>query len=78
MARDMSVEVRVEALSALRKIEVVSEDILLQTLSKRVLGIVKEKRTFGQCCNEQFEIMASSAAGALLHGLEDEFFEVIS
>ncbi|PON42479.1 Coatomer beta subunit [Parasponia andersonii] len=76
MARDMSVEVRVEAFSALRKIEVVSEDILLQTLSKRVLGIVKEKKSLGQCCGEQFEILASSVAGALLHGLEDEFFEV--
>uniref|UniRef100_A0A803QFE6 Integrator complex subunit 4/Protein SIEL C-terminal Ig-like domain-containing protein n=1 Tax=Cannabis sativa TaxID=3483 RepID=A0A803QFE6_CANSA len=76
MARDMSVEVRVEAFNALRKIEVVSEDILLQTLSKKLLGIVKEKRSLGQCCGEQFEVLASSAAGALMHGLEDEFFEV--
>ncbi|XP_062094967.1 protein SIEL isoform X2 [Humulus lupulus] len=76
MARDMSVEVRVEAFNGLRKIEVVSEDILLQTLSKRLLAIVKEKRSLGLCFGEQFEILASSVAGALMHGLEDEFFEV--
>lgn len=76
MARDMSVEVRLEAFNALTKIEAVSEDILLQTLSKRVLGSVKEKRSLGQCCAEQFETLVSSVAGAIVHGLEDEFFEV--
>ncbi|KAJ0089195.1 hypothetical protein Patl1_31443 [Pistacia atlantica] len=50
MARDMSMEVRVEAFDALGKVAVVSEDILLQR--------------------------SSGAAGAFVHGLEDEFYEV--
>lgn len=68
MTRDMSMEVRVEAFNSLGKIEMVSEDILLQTMSKKVLGISKG--------NIQFEELTSSAAGALVHGLEDEFHEV--
>nr|XP_023903304.1 protein SIEL [Quercus suber] len=76
MGRDMSMEVRVEAFDALGKINVVSEDILLQTLSKRVLATSKEKRSLGQCPAEQFEILASNVAGVLVHGLEDEFYEV--
>ncbi|KAJ0089190.1 hypothetical protein Patl1_31448 [Pistacia atlantica] len=76
MARDMSMEVRVEAFDALGKVAVVSEDILLQTLSKKVLGIFKEKKTHGQCVADCFEISASGAAGAFVHGLEDEFYKV--
>ncbi|XP_031284736.1 protein SIEL-like [Pistacia vera] len=76
MARDMSMEVRVEAFYALGKVAVVSEDILLQTLSKKVLGIFKDKKTHGQCVADCFEISASGAAGAFVHGLEDEFYEV--
>ncbi|KAJ0088067.1 hypothetical protein Patl1_31451 [Pistacia atlantica] len=76
MARDMSMEVMVEAFYALGKVAVVSEDILLQTLSKKVLGIFKEKKTHGQCVADCFEISASGAAGAFVHGLEDEFYEV--
>lgn len=72
----MSMEVRVEAFDALGKIEMVSEDILLQTLSKRVLGITKKMTSLGQCPAEKFEILASSMAGVLVHGLEDEFYEV--
>ncbi|KAH7553907.1 hypothetical protein JRO89_XS12G0074700 [Xanthoceras sorbifolium] len=76
MVRDMSMEVRVEAFDALGKIGLVSEDILLQTLSKKVLGVIKEKKSRSQCTEECFEISASAAAGAFLHGLEDEFYEV--
>lgn len=76
MGRDMSMEVRVEAFDSLGKIENVSEDVLLQTLSKRVLGITKEMGSLGQCPAEEFEISASSVAGVFVHGLEDEFFEV--
>lgn len=76
MVRDMSVEVRVEAFNALGKIKLVSEDILLQTISKKVLAIMKEKNSHGQCTAERFEILASSYAGAFVHGLEDEFHEV--
>ncbi|TXG58901.1 hypothetical protein EZV62_016730 [Acer yangbiense] len=76
MVRDMSMEVRVEAFDALGKIGLVSEDILLQTLSKKVLGVIKERISHSKCTEECFEISASAAAGSFLHGLEDEFYEV--
>lgn len=76
MARDMSKEVRIEAFDALGKVAVVSEDILLQTLSKKVIGIFKGKKPHGQFPADCFEISASGAAGAFVHGLEDEFYEV--
>ncbi|XP_061362118.1 protein SIEL isoform X2 [Gastrolobium bilobum] len=76
MARDMSMKVRVEAFVGLSKMEIVSEDFLLQSLSKRVLGFGKQKETLGQSTSEQFDLLATSVAGALVHGLEDEFFEV--
>ncbi|KAK2981773.1 hypothetical protein RJ640_010290 [Escallonia rubra] len=76
MVRDMSVEVRVESFYALGKIRMVSEDILLQTLSKKVLPINKEKRFPGQFTAKQFGIPASAFSGAFIHGLEDEFHEV--
>ncbi|KAK3227409.1 hypothetical protein Dsin_007271 [Dipteronia sinensis] len=76
MIRDMSMEVRVEAFDALGKIGLVSEDIILQTLSKKVLGVIKERISHSKCTEECFEISASAAAGAFLHGLEDEFYEV--
>ncbi|KAM1597902.1 hypothetical protein PS2_032759 [Malus domestica] len=76
MVRDMSMGVRVEAFYALGKIKLVSEDILLQTLSKRVLVTTKGKGSFAQCSDEQLEVSGSSVAGAFVHGLEDEFHEV--
>ncbi|XP_029127904.1 protein SIEL [Cajanus cajan] len=76
MVRDMSMKVRVEAFKGLRKMEMVSEDLLLQSLLKRVSGHGKQKETLGQCTSEQFVLLATSVAGALVHGLEDEFFEV--
>eukprot|EP00256_Glycine_max_P036553 XP_006583678.1 protein SIEL isoform X3 [Glycine max] len=76
MARDMNMKVRVEAFSGLRKMEMVSEDLLLQSLSKRVSGHGKQKETLGQRTSEQFVMLATNVAGALVHGLEDEFFEV--
>ncbi|CAJ1808650.1 unnamed protein product [Sphenostylis stenocarpa] len=76
MARDMNMKVRVEAFNGLGKMEMVSEDLLLQSLSKRVSGRGKQKETVDQRTSEQFVMLASSVAGALVHGLEDEFFEV--
>ncbi|KAK7294764.1 hypothetical protein RJT34_17660 [Clitoria ternatea] len=76
MARDMSMKVRVEAFCGLRKMEMVSEDFLLQSLSKRVSGFGKQKGTLGQGKSEQFIMLATRVAGAIVHGLEDEFFEV--
>ncbi|GLT73769.1 hypothetical protein SLA2020_456050 [Shorea laevis] len=76
MVRDMNVEVRLQAFDALGKIGPVSEGILLQTLSKKVLGITKEKKSSSYCPMEWLEIPASNAAGIIVHGLEDEFYEV--
>lgn len=63
MVRDMSMGVRLEAFDALQKIEMVSEEILLLTLSKKV--------------NKHIEVAAPSAVGAFVHGLEDEYYEVL-
>ncbi|XP_021638150.2 protein SIEL isoform X2 [Hevea brasiliensis] len=76
MVRDMCVGVRIEIFNALGNIQMVSEDILLQTLSKKVLSIMKKKRSHSLHTTENFELLASSAAGAFIHGLEDEFCEV--
>ncbi|KAL6955254.1 hypothetical protein U1Q18_045534 [Sarracenia purpurea var. burkii] len=76
MVRDMNVKVRVEAFDALGEIAMVSEDILLQTLSKKLLSVIKEKTYPGMCSANPVEIPASSAAGVFVHGLEDEFCEV--
>lgn len=67
---------RVEAFNSLGKVGMVSEKILLQTLSKKVLPSTKEKKYPGQFTAKQFELPASCAAGAFVHGLEDEFHEV--
>ncbi|KAL7265628.1 hypothetical protein ACSBR1_003420 [Camellia fascicularis] len=76
MVRDMNVKVRVEAFDALGEIGMVSEDILLQTLSKKVHSGIKGKTYPGLCSGKPFDIPASSASGAILHGLEDEFCEL--
>ncbi|XP_050381855.1 protein SIEL [Argentina anserina] len=76
VVRDMSVEVRIEAFNALGRIGMVSQDILLQTLSKKVLVTPKEKKSLAQSSDEQMEISGCSFAGAFMHGLEDEFHEV--
>ncbi|KAF5747646.1 integrator complex subunit 4 isoform X1 [Tripterygium wilfordii] len=76
MVRDMSMEVRVEAFKALGRIGIVSDDLLLQTLSKKVLGKIKENKFLLNCAADWFKISASSAAGAFMHGLEDEFYQV--
>ncbi|KAG5550676.1 hypothetical protein RHGRI_015582 [Rhododendron griersonianum] len=89
MVRDMSLKVRVEAFDALGEISMVSEEILLQTLSKKLLSVslqgskltlqrhgLKEKTYSGLCSTKPFEIPASNSAGVFVHGLEDEFSEV--
>ncbi|XP_058214684.1 protein SIEL isoform X2 [Rhododendron vialii] len=89
MVRDMSLKVRVEAFDALGEISMVSEEILLQTLSKKLLSVslqgskltlqrlgLKEKTCSGLCSTKPFEIPASNSAGVFVHGLEDEFSEV--
>ncbi|KAG9459491.1 hypothetical protein H6P81_003999 [Aristolochia fimbriata] len=74
--KDMNVEVRVEAFSALGGIQLVSEAVLLQTLSKKVLGSRHERELLTQCSQNVHLSLVSSAAGAFIHGLEDEFYEV--
>ncbi|XP_074296204.1 protein SIEL-like isoform X3 [Silene latifolia] len=74
--RDMNVKVRVEAFTALGKFTCVSEDILLQAPSKKVLVKVKDKQNLAPCSARQCKIHVANAAGAFIHGLEDEFNEV--
>ncbi|KVI03287.1 Armadillo-like helical [Cynara cardunculus var. scolymus] len=78
MVRDMSKKVRIEAFNTLGKAGMASEYILMQTLSKKVLPTTKEKMFPGQLSGKLLSLPASSAAGAFIHGLEDEFFEVRS
>ncbi|KAL1545447.1 protein SIEL-like isoform X1 [Salvia divinorum] len=76
MVRDMDVEIRVAAFNALGKIPTVSENILLQTLSKKALLSTKEKIYPGQYTEKLTKIPATAAAFTFLHGLEDDFFQV--
>lgn len=78
MVRDMSVNVRIEAFNALGRVGMASNSILMQTLSKKVLPDLEEKKFPGQLSGKHFNLPASSAARAFIHGLEDEFYEVRS
>lgn len=69
-------KVRIEAFDALAKVRMVSQDILLQTLTKKATSATKEKTCQGQYTAEMNKLPASAAAFAFIHGLEDEFFEV--
>lgn len=76
MVRDMDMKVRIKAFHALGKTRLVSEGILLQTLSKKILGARNEKSILGKCIGKETTFSVSSAAGAFVHGLEDEFHQV--
>ncbi|XP_072976272.1 protein SIEL isoform X2 [Typha angustifolia] len=76
VARDMSVKVRVEAFNALGKVQNVSESVLLQSLSKKVQGIKSGNITLSKLDKES-KFRFSCAAGIFIHGIEDEFFEVL-
>ncbi|PIM99771.1 hypothetical protein CDL12_27734 [Handroanthus impetiginosus] len=76
MIRDTDMEIRVTAFNALGKIQTVSEDILLQTLSKKASAATKQKSYPGQYTAKLFKVPATAAAFALVHGLEDEFYQV--
>ncbi|KAK9168024.1 hypothetical protein Syun_000164 [Stephania yunnanensis] len=65
----MSVEVRTETFLALGQINVGSEDILFQTLSKKMTETMRERKIFRN-------LPPSNVAGVFLHGLEDEFSEI--
>ncbi|KAG6491378.1 hypothetical protein ZIOFF_052718 [Zingiber officinale] len=74
MARDMCVEVRYEAFIALGRVRLVQENVLLQSLSKKILraksGSHVESSVNGT------KISLQSAAGIFVHGIEDEFYKV--
>ncbi|KFK38270.1 hypothetical protein AALP_AA3G092600 [Arabis alpina] len=74
IVRDMSVEVRVEVFKAFGTIGTASESIILQTLSKKVLGGGKGKKPQNHLSNDTTDV--SAAAGVFIHGFEDEFYEV--
>ncbi|KAK1320658.1 hypothetical protein QJS10_CPA03g01417 [Acorus calamus] len=76
VARDTSVKVRLDAFSALGKLHLVSEVILLQSLSKKFLGVRNGKKAPGLGNGKESKFIVSSAAGIFIHGLEDEFYEV--
>ncbi|XP_073149060.1 protein SIEL [Henckelia pumila] len=76
MARDMDMNIRVSAFDALGKIQMVSEDLLMQSLSKKALESTKEKNYPGQYTVKLLRIPASAAAFTFIHGLQDEFHEV--
>ncbi|KAG2541635.1 protein SIEL-like isoform X4 [Panicum virgatum] len=76
MARDMCTKVRIEAFSALGKMQRVSEGVLLQSLSKKV---IKTDPMSGCIINGQKlppKIKIPCAAGIFAHGIEDEFYQV--
>ena len=78
MARDMCTKVRIEAFSALGKMQRVSEGVLLQSLSKKV---IKTDPMSGCIINGQKlppKIKIPCAAGIFAHGIEDEFYQVRS
>ncbi|KAH9303046.1 hypothetical protein KI387_014629, partial [Taxus chinensis] len=83
LSRDMNMKVRSEALKALGGMGPLSETVLLQALSKKILGKATKKSSSVvqgdkdlRNCGEGLDLLTLSAAGALLHGVEDEFFEV--
>uniref|UniRef100_A0A0D9VSM8 Integrator complex subunit 4 n=1 Tax=Leersia perrieri TaxID=77586 RepID=A0A0D9VSM8_9ORYZ len=76
MARDMCTKVRIEAFNALGKMQRVSEGVLLQSLSKKVIkpntgsgSIIKGKKV-------PPKLIYPCAAGIFAHGIEDEFYQV--
>ncbi|XP_020574416.1 protein SIEL [Phalaenopsis equestris] len=76
MARDMNMKVRVEAFSAMGKVQGVSENMLLQSLSKKILGTQNIENTLVEHTLRNSKFPFSSSAGAFVHGIEDEFHEV--
>ncbi|KAF8718692.1 hypothetical protein HU200_024993 [Digitaria exilis] len=76
MARDMCTKVRIEAFGALGKMQRVSEGVLLQLLSKKVIKTDTMSGTIikGQKLPPKLKIPC--AAGIFAHGIEDEFYQV--
>lgn len=66
---------RVEVFKGFGIIGTASESIILQTLSKKVLGAGKGKKPQNHLSNVSANVAA--AAGVFIHGFEDEFYEVL-
>ena len=75
MARDMCAQVRIEAFNALAKMQRVSDSVLLQSLSKK---IIKTGTGSGPGKNLPPKLRFPCAAGIFAHGIEDEFYQVMS
>jgi integrator complex subunit 4 len=78
MARDMCTNVRIEAFNALGKMQRVSEGVLLQSLSKKV---IKPNTGSGSIIKGEKvppKLIYPCAAGIFAHGIEDEFHQVLS
>lgn len=69
-------KVRVEAFSAIGTVRGVSETMLLQSLSKKVLGTQNIENTIIEHTLRNSKFSFSSSAGAFVHGIEDEYHEV--
>ncbi|CAM6096233.1 unnamed protein product [Calypogeia fissa] len=90
MMTDMTMSVRQEACNVLAEMTGVSDNVLLQSLTKKILTSVTEKgSTAGGSSStsngdlevaifDQFKLFDWSVAGAFVVGLEDEFWEVRS
>lgn len=90
MVTDMNMKVREEVFRVLGEATWVGESVLLQTLTKKVTGTMSKEKDIpasvsiatpdGDTDISKFEeganLLDASAAGAFVHGLEDEFLEV--
>ncbi|GJN08239.1 hypothetical protein PR202_ga26139 [Eleusine coracana subsp. coracana] len=76
MARDMCMKVRVEALCALGKMQQVSESVLLQSLSKKVIKANVLSGSIIKGTKLAPKLKLPCAAGIFAHGIEDEFYQV--
>ncbi|KQK22259.1 protein SIEL isoform X3 [Brachypodium distachyon] len=75
-ARDMCMQVRIEAFNGLAKMQRVSEGVLLQSLSKKV---IRTDTGSGSICKANKlppKLIFPCAAGIFAHGIEDEFYQV--
>lgn len=76
MTRDMCSKVRIGAFIALGKLKLVSESVLLQSLSKKILRSKSGESSLAECIIQGSKFSLSGAPGAFVHGIEDEFHEV--
>ncbi|XP_044981968.1 protein SIEL [Hordeum vulgare subsp. vulgare] len=76
MARDMCTEVRIEAFNALAKMQRVSDGVLLQSLSKKIIKTDTGSASSSKGKTLPPKLSFPCAAGIFAHGIEDEFYQV--